>query len=40
MLATNIINLGCRVWGVGCCEIIGKTKKKADYKMDKVAKLY
>ncbi|MDJ0555454.1 MAG: hypothetical protein QNJ68_13630 [Microcoleaceae cyanobacterium MO_207.B10] len=39
MFATNIINLGCGVWGVGCGEIIGKTKKKVGYKRDKVEKL-
>ncbi|MDJ0555973.1 MAG: hypothetical protein QNJ68_16340 [Microcoleaceae cyanobacterium MO_207.B10] len=38
MFATNIINLGCWVWGVGCSEIIGKTQKKSDYQRDKVAK--
>ncbi|MDJ0554179.1 MAG: hypothetical protein QNJ68_07020 [Microcoleaceae cyanobacterium MO_207.B10] len=40
MLATNIINLGSRVCGFGCGEIIGKTKKKAGYKTDKVEKFY
>ncbi|MDJ0553845.1 MAG: hypothetical protein QNJ68_05280 [Microcoleaceae cyanobacterium MO_207.B10] len=28
MFATNIINLGCWVWGFGCGEIIGKKRKK------------
>ncbi|MDJ0554176.1 MAG: hypothetical protein QNJ68_07005 [Microcoleaceae cyanobacterium MO_207.B10] len=40
MLATNIINLGCGVWGVGCGEIIGKIKKTAGYQRDKVEKIY
>ncbi|MDJ0553210.1 MAG: hypothetical protein QNJ68_01960 [Microcoleaceae cyanobacterium MO_207.B10] len=46
MFPTSIINRGCRVWGVrfgvwglGCGEIIGKTKKKASYQRDKVEKL-
>ncbi|MDJ0553558.1 MAG: hypothetical protein QNJ68_03780 [Microcoleaceae cyanobacterium MO_207.B10] len=40
MFATNIINLGCWLSGLGCGEIIGKTKKKAAYQRDKVEKLY
>ncbi|MDJ0552844.1 MAG: hypothetical protein QNJ68_00040 [Microcoleaceae cyanobacterium MO_207.B10] len=40
MFATNIINLGCWLWGFGCSEIIGKTQKKADSKRDKVEKIY
>ncbi|MDJ0552839.1 MAG: hypothetical protein QNJ68_00015 [Microcoleaceae cyanobacterium MO_207.B10] len=40
MFARNIINLGCRMWGFGYSEIIGKTKKKAGYQRDKVEKLY
>ncbi|MDJ0557159.1 MAG: hypothetical protein QNJ68_22485 [Microcoleaceae cyanobacterium MO_207.B10] len=40
MLATNIINLGGWVWGIGCTEIIIKTKKKAGYNRYKVEKLY
>ncbi|MDJ0555162.1 MAG: hypothetical protein QNJ68_12105 [Microcoleaceae cyanobacterium MO_207.B10] len=40
MFATNIINLGCRVSGVGCGEIRGKTNKKTIYHRDKVEKLY
>ncbi|MDJ0557242.1 MAG: hypothetical protein QNJ68_22910 [Microcoleaceae cyanobacterium MO_207.B10] len=40
MLATNIINLRCMLWGLGCGEIIGKTKKKSGYKRDKVEKIY
>ena len=39
MFATNIINLGFWVWGVGCGEIIEKKNKKAGYKRDKVEKL-
>ncbi|MDJ0553164.1 MAG: hypothetical protein QNJ68_01725 [Microcoleaceae cyanobacterium MO_207.B10] len=39
MFATNIINLGFWVWGVGCCKISEKTKKKAGYQRDKVEKL-
>ena len=39
MFATNLINLGFGVWGFGCGEIIGKTKKKAGYQRDKVEKL-
>ncbi|MDJ0554562.1 MAG: hypothetical protein QNJ68_09015 [Microcoleaceae cyanobacterium MO_207.B10] len=38
MFATNMINLGCWVWGMGCGEIIGTTKKKAGYQRDKVEK--
>ncbi|MDJ0556415.1 MAG: hypothetical protein QNJ68_18645 [Microcoleaceae cyanobacterium MO_207.B10] len=40
MFATNIINLGFWGWGLGCGEIIGKTNKKADYKKDKLEKVY
>ncbi|MDJ0556604.1 MAG: hypothetical protein QNJ68_19625 [Microcoleaceae cyanobacterium MO_207.B10] len=40
MFATNIINLGFWVWGFESGEIIGKTKKKADYQRDKVENLY
>ncbi|MDJ0555232.1 MAG: hypothetical protein QNJ68_12485 [Microcoleaceae cyanobacterium MO_207.B10] len=39
MSATNIINFGFRVWGVGGSKIIGKTNKNSGYQRDKVEKI-